>query len=76
MDARQYADVKALTKRITAVVAEKLAEKGVELYDIKFEFGMCGDRVILIDEIASGNMRAYRNGTYINPLELSDILLG
>ncbi len=75
MNAAQYEQVKQLTRRITAVVAEKLAEKGVELYDIKFEFGMSGDSVILIDEIASGNMRAYRNGQYIDPLTLSDILL-
>ena len=29
--------------------------------------------VILIDEIASGNMRAYRDGEYVEPMELSRI---
>lgn len=76
MDEAQYAQTRALTRRITAVVAEKLKEVGVELYDIKFEFGMSGGQVILIDEIASGNMRAYRDGQYVPPLELSRILLG
>ena len=28
-------------------------------------------KVILIDEIASGNMRVYKDGTYIDPMTLS-----
>ncbi|MEG1104400.1 MAG: phosphoribosylaminoimidazolesuccinocarboxamide synthase, partial [Oscillospiraceae bacterium] len=31
--------------------------------------------VILIDEIASGNMRAYANGESLSPMELTEILL-
>ncbi|MBQ1343261.1 MAG: phosphoribosylaminoimidazolesuccinocarboxamide synthase, partial [Firmicutes bacterium] len=41
------------------------------LYDIKFEFGYSGDECILIDEIASGNMRCYKDGKYVQPLDLS-----
>ena len=41
--------------------------------DIKFEFGYNGDEVILIDEIASGNMRVYKNDKYIDPMELSKL---
>lgn len=52
----------------------KLLKKGLVLYDIKFEFGYDEDgNVILIDEIASGNMRAYRDGEYVEPMELSRI---
>ena len=47
-------------KKIAGIVRDVLAQKGLELYDIKFEFGHVGDEVILIDEIASGNMRHYR----------------
>ena len=36
-------------------------EKGMVLYDIKFEFGYDADgKVMLIDEVASGNMRVYK----------------
>jgi phosphoribosylaminoimidazole-succinocarboxamide synthase len=28
---------------------------------------------MLIDEIASGNMRVYRNGEYIEPLKLNEL---
>ena len=51
-----------------------MAEKNLELYDIKFEFGYSGDQVILIDEIASGNMRVYKDGKYIQPMTLSELL--
>ncbi len=76
MDQKQYNEKKELTRRITKVVADTLAEKGVELYDIKFEFGVNNGKVILIDEIASGNMRAYQNGEYIEPLTLSKLIMG
>ena len=40
--------------------------------DIKFEYGYDADgKVILIDEIASGNMRVYKDGKYIDPMTLS-----
>ena len=45
-----------MTQKITKIVADDLAEKGMELYDIKFEFGYDPNgKVILIDEVASGN---------------------
>lgn len=75
MDEEMYDSTKALTKRITESVSQVLAEKGIELYDIKFEFGVHQGQVILIDEIASGNMRAYKDGEILEPLELCALLL-
>ena len=55
-------------------VREYLKEKGLVLYDIKFEFGYDADgKVMLIDEIASGNMRVYKDGEYIDPMTLSEL---
>lgn len=73
MSAEQYDAVKAMTQKITKIVADDLLEKGLVLYDIKFEYGYSGDEVILIDEIASGNMRVYKDGKYIDPMTLSDL---
>ncbi|MBE5757084.1 MAG: phosphoribosylaminoimidazolesuccinocarboxamide synthase [Clostridiales bacterium] len=74
MTAAQYDDLKAMTKKITKIIADDLAEKGLVLYDIKFEFGYDKDgNVILIDEIASGNMRVYKDGKYIDPMTLSKL---
>ena len=71
MSGAQYDSLKEQTQKITAIVAEEMAARGMELYDIKFEFGYVGDEVILIDEIASGNMRVYKDGQYIDPMTLS-----
>ena len=74
MTACQYDDVKDMTQKITKIVADDLKEKGLDLYDIKFEFGYDKDgKVMLIDEIASGNMRVYKEGKYIDPMTLSKL---
>ena len=74
MSEKQYDDIKVMTQQITKIVADDLAAKGLELYDIKFEFGYDKDgKVMLIDEIASGNMRVYKNGEYIDPMTLSKL---
>ena len=74
MTAEQYDDVKLMTQQITKIVADDLLEKGLVLYDTKFEFGYDADgKVMLIDEIASGNMRVYKNGEYIDPMTLSEL---
>ena len=74
MTAQQYDDIAAMTRRITKIVADDLAAKGLTLYDIKFEFGYDAEgKVMLIDEIASGNMRVYKDGQYIDPMTLSEL---
>ncbi len=73
MSAEQYDSLKEQTQKITKVVADEMTKRGLELYDIKFEFGYVGDEVILIDEIASGNMRVYKDGQYIQPMTLSEL---
>ena len=74
LSSEQYDAIKAETQKITDIIAADLAEKGLELYDIKFEFGYdANGAVMLIDEIASGNMRVYQNGKYIQPMKLSEL---
>ncbi len=72
MTDEQYEAIKDMTKKITRIVADDMAEKGLTLYDIKFEYGYDAEgKVMLIDEIASGNMRVYKDGKYIEPMDLS-----
>ena len=74
MTDEQYESVKSMTQKITQIVADDLKEKGMVLYDIKFEYGYDADgKVMLIDEIASGNMRVYKDGQYIDPMTLSKL---
>ena len=70
----QYDTMKETTQKITQIVADDLKEKGMVLYDIKFEYGYdANGNVMLIDEIASGNMRVYKDGKYIDPMTLSKL---
>ena len=72
MTGEQYDKIKEMTQQITQIVADDMKAKGMVLYDIKFEFGYDAEgNVMLIDEIASGNMRVYKDGQYIDPMTLS-----
>ena len=74
MTEEQYDAIKEETQKITQIVADDLKEKGMVLYDIKFEFGYAPDgSVMLIDEVASGNMRVYKDGQYVDPMTLSKL---
>ncbi|MBQ7606000.1 MAG: phosphoribosylaminoimidazolesuccinocarboxamide synthase [Firmicutes bacterium] len=74
MNEKQYDDIKVMTQKITRIVADEMKARGLELYDIKFEFGYDDKgEVMLIDEIASGNMRVYKDGKYIDPMTLSKL---
>ena len=74
MTAQQYDDIVAMTKQVTRIVADDLKEKGMDMYDIKFEFGYDPEgKVMLIDEVASGNMRVYKDGQYIDPMSLNKL---
>ena len=74
MTGEQYDDVAEMTRKITQIVADDLKTRGLILYDIKFEFGYDENgKVMLIDEVASGNMRVYRDGEYVDPMTLSEL---
>ena len=74
MTGKQYDEIKDMTQKITQIVADEMAARGLVLYDIKFEYGYDADgKVMLIDEIASGNMRVYKDGAYIDPMTLSEL---
>ena len=75
MSEEMFASMKKQTLAITKIVADDLKSIGLDLWDIKFEFGYNGDEVILIDEIASGNMRVYKDGKIVDPVSLTKLIL-
>ena len=75
MSQEMFNSMKDQTLKITKVVADDLKSIGLDLWDIKFEFGYNGDEVILIDEVASGNMRVYKDGKIVAPVELTKYIL-
>ena len=75
MDMAMFESMKKQTLAITKIVADDLKTIGLDLWDIKFEFGYNNGDVILIDEIASGNMRVYKDGKIVDPVELTKLIL-
>lgn len=76
MSPEMYDNMKKQTLTITSIIADDLKAKGLDLYDIKYEFGYNNDgEVILIDEIASGNMRVYKDGAIVEPVDLTTLIL-
>ncbi len=74
MSPEMFESMKKQTLAITKIVADDLKTLGLDLWDIKFEFGYNNDEVILIDEIASGNMRVYKDGKIVEPVELTKLI--
>ena len=74
MTQEMFASMKEQTLKITKIVADDLKSIGLDLWDIKFEFGYNNGEVILIDEIASGNMRVYKDGKIVDPVELTKLI--
>ena len=76
LKAEEYDKIVEMNKKIANVVKDILAESGLDLYDIKFEYGRLegSDEIVLIDEVSGGNMRAYKDGEYVKPLDVSKYL--
>ncbi len=68
----EYDDLAERARKITAIVRDDLTARGLTLYDIKLEFGRIGDEIALIDEFSWGVMRVYRDGAWLEPLELAE----
>jgi phosphoribosylaminoimidazole-succinocarboxamide synthase len=75
MTPAMFESMKEQTLKITKIVADDLKSIGLDLWDIKFEFGYHNGEVVLIDEIASGNMRVYKDGKIVDPVELTKLIL-
>ena len=70
-----FNQMKEETLKITNIIAQDLKSIGLDLWDIKYEFGYNNNEVILIDEIASGNMRVYKDGKIVDPITLTKLIL-
>ncbi|MEQ8200728.1 MAG: phosphoribosylaminoimidazolesuccinocarboxamide synthase [Syntrophomonadaceae bacterium] len=71
MTHEEFALITDMTRKVARVIKDDLAAKGMELYDIKFEFGRVEGQVMVIDDISGGNMRVFKEGQQVDPLELA-----
>lgn len=75
VSASDYEKIHKLTIKICALVKEELSLRGLELYDIKLEFGKdkTSGEIMLIDELSAGNMRVYKGNEIVKPLEVGEL---
>ena len=72
----QYDEIKVLAQKVSRIIADDLRKKGLELYDIKFEFGTDDSgQILLADEISGGCMRVYKDGVWVQPMDLNRLLI-
>ncbi len=62
--------------KATALIKKELASKGLELIDIKYEFGEAGGRILVIDEISGDTMRLLLGERVLQPDEAALFVLG
>ena len=70
----QYDEIHRETIKVCDIIRDDLKSRGLELIDIKAEFGLVGGKIALIDEVSPGNMRVYQNGKKLDYLTLSSLV--
>jgi len=70
----QYETIRNETIKICSIIKDDLKTRGLELIDIKVEFGLADGQIALIDEISAGNMRVFRDGKKLDYLTLSNLV--
>jgi phosphoribosylaminoimidazole-succinocarboxamide synthase len=66
--------IEITTRRVAGLVQRTLAEVGLELIDMKLEFGRADDKLLVIDELSGDTMRVYdpAKRKVLNQLELAE----
>lgn len=75
LDSEELKQITIATKKAANLIAKNLKEKGLELIDLKFEFGKTDDNVVIIDEISGDSMRVSQNNKILSQTELSQKLI-
>ena len=67
--------MKDTARRATSLIKDHLASHGLELIDIKYEFGEVEGKTMIIDEVSGDSMRVVKNGKVLMQKELALALL-
>lgn len=70
LPADAIAAIKKTAQQATAMVKADLAKRGLELLDIKYEFGEVDDRIVIIDEVSGDSMRVMKDSRILLPDEV------
>lgn len=68
--------MKNAARQATAIIRTNLAQKGLELIDVKYEFGEVDGKAVIIDEVSGDSMRVAKRGRVLLQKELYEALFG
>ena len=68
--------MKETARKATDLITDYLARRGLELIDIKYEFGIIDGKTMIIDEVSGDSMRVVRGGKVLLQNELYEALIG
>lgn len=74
MSLEQVGQAKSLVLQAARLLQQDLQAKGLELIDIKFECGYVGEKLVIIDDISTDNMRVFQDGESVTPRQLMEYL--
>ncbi|MEM3402618.1 MAG: phosphoribosylaminoimidazolesuccinocarboxamide synthase [Candidatus Hadarchaeales archaeon] len=73
---KEVGEMRVTARRVGEAVHEFLSSRGLELVDLKVEFGRKAGTLILIDALNGDTMRAAAGGRVLEPMELMKKLVG
>lgn len=72
----EIARATGLTEQVAKLVEQECLRAGLELIDLKLEFGRLGQQLAVIDEISGDNMRVRQNGQLLDQIQLCSFICG
>jgi phosphoribosylaminoimidazole-succinocarboxamide synthase len=57
--AAEYSEMRRINERVLLLLERTFAASGVQLLDLKLEYGIAGGQVVVIDEISGGSLRLW-----------------
>ncbi|UMZ73053.1 phosphoribosylaminoimidazolesuccinocarboxamide synthase [Natranaerofaba carboxydovora] len=67
--------IKNITKSVAKIIEKDLKEKGLDMIDLKLEFGRVDDKIVVIDEISGDCMRVFEGDRSLTQKELAKYLV-
>jgi phosphoribosylaminoimidazole-succinocarboxamide synthase len=72
--ATEYAEMRRINEAVLLVLERAFARSGMQLLDLKLEYGVVGGRVLVIDEVSAGSLRLWPYRTENPDLDKPNIL--
>jgi len=74
--AQEIEQMKAIARKVATILREGFGKRGLELVDMKLEFGRLGGGLVVIDELSGDTMRVFdaKEKKLLNQIELAEAL--